>query len=374
MRGEKMIVFGADTHKTSHTISAVDELGRVLDSITIENNLSGYQKMYEWFLRFESDEKITASENTGSLGKSFTQFLLKKRVPVYEVTPRLTAKNRNRILKNEKSDYLDSIAIALSALREREKLHKVQLEDTASNYLKELSRFRKRLVQQRTKLINQLHKALFKLDTEYKLITGNLGTDISIEQIKKYYLKSKSKKYTEIENIYRCEIKSIINSLKTIEREIKVYEKKITEIMKKEKSTITTIPGIGLLRGASILGEIGDISEIKNGGQIANKGGICPKENSSSKNKIRMVNPGGNRLLNSDIHELAVYLIGHDEISRAYYNKKKSESMTSKEALRCLKRRLCDIIYAVLKKNSPYKKPDNLINFQPEIKYRKAVC
>ena len=75
-----MIVFGADTHKTSHTISAVDELGRVLDSITIENNLSGYQKMYEWFLRFESDEKITASENTGSLGKRFTQFLLKKRV------------------------------------------------------------------------------------------------------------------------------------------------------------------------------------------------------------------------------------------------------------------------------------------------------
>jgi|GEM_PF-6132253 len=48
-----------------------------------------------------------------------------------------------------------------------------------------------------------------------------------------------------------------------------------------------------------------------------------------------MVNPGGNRLLNSDIHELALYLIGHDEVSKTYYKKKKSEGKTSKETIRC---------------------------------------
>ena len=370
-----MIVFGADTHKTSHTISAVDELGRVLGSITIEYNSKGFQKMYQWFLSFEADEKLIGSENTGSLGKAFAQFLLKQGENVYEVTPRLTAKNRNRILKNEKTDYIDSISIALSVLREKDKLHQIQLENTKHNYLKELSRFRKKLVQNRIKLINQLHKTLLKIDTEYKEITGNLGTDISIERVKKYYLKSKN--YTEIENIYRQEVKTILNSLKILEKEIKIYEKKIIEIMKQETSAITTIPGVGVLRGASILGELGDISEIKNGAQIANKGGICPKENSSSKNKIRMVNPGGNRHLNSDIYALAVYLIGHDEISKAYYKKKKSEGMTSKKAIRSLMRRLCDIIYAVLSKNIPYKKPDNAVKFQTKnqskFKLHKAV-
>ena len=249
-----MIVFGADTHKTSHTISAVDELGRVLGSITIENNSKGFQKMYQWFLSFEADEKLIGSENTGSLGKAFAQFLLKQGENVYEVTPRLTAKNRNRILKNEKTDYIDSISIALSVLREKDKLHQIQLENTKHNYLKELSRFRKKLVQNRIKLINQLHKTLLKIDTEYKEITGNLGTDISIERVKKYYLKSKN--YTEIENIYRQEVKTILNSLKILEKEIKIYEKKIIEIMKQETSAITTIPGVGVLRGASILGEI----------------------------------------------------------------------------------------------------------------------
>ena len=372
-----MIVFGADTHKTSHTISCINEMGMELDSITIENNLSGYQKMYDWFLSFNSDNKIVGSENTGSYGKQFAQFLLKKGEKVFEITPRLTAKNRNRSLKNEKNDYLDSISIARSALREKDKLHIVQIEDTVLNQLKELSRFRKRLVQQRTKQINQLHKALLKLDTEYKENTGNLGTDISLERINSYYLKSKSKKYSEIENIYRIEIKSIIHCIKATEKEIDIYEEKIKEIMKKENSTITTMPGVGIIRGASILGELGEISEIKSGAQIANKAGICPKENSSNRNKYKMVNPGGNRLLNSEIHELAAYLIGRDEISKAYFNKKKSEGKTPKEAMRCLKRRLCDILYAILKKNIPYQIPNNIVKIQPKkqpkIKLRKAV-
>ena len=372
-----MIVFGADTHKTSHTISAIDELGKVLGSITIENNLSGYQKMYEWLLSFDSDEKVVGSENTGCWGKHFSQFLLKQGVTVFEITPRLTAKNRNRILKNEKTDYSDSVSIALSTLRVKDKLHILQLEDTVPNQLKELSRFREKLVEQKTKQINQLHKALLKIDTQYKENIGNLGTNISIERIKIYYLKSKSNKYSTIENIYRQEIKSIINALKISEKEIKIYEKKINEIMKKENSTITTIPGVAIIRGASLLGELGNLNEIKSAAQIANKAGICPKENSSNKNKYKMVNPCGNRILNSIIHELAVYLICYDDLSKAYYKKKKSEGKTPKEALRCLKRRLCDIIYAILKKNIPYKKPDNIVKIQtekqPKIKLRKVV-
>ena len=90
-----------------------------------------------------------------------------------------------------------------------------------------------------------------------------------------------------------------------------------------------------------------------------------------------MVNPGGNRLLNSEIHELAAYLIGRDEISKAYFNKKKSEGKTPKEAMRCLKRRLCDILYAIIKKNIPYQIPDNIVKIQsekqPKIKLRKAI-
>ena len=51
--------------------------------------------------------------------------------------------------------------------------------------------------------------------------------------------------------------------------------------------------------------------------------------------------------------------------------------MTSKKAIRSLMRRLCDIIYAVLSKNIPYKKPDNAVKFQTKnqskFKLHKAV-
>ena len=41
-------------------------------------------------------------------------------------------------------------------------------------------------------------------------------------------------------------------------------------------------------------------------------------------------------------------------ISRAYYLKKVSEGKTKKEALTCLARRLCDLIFAIMRDRSIY--------------------
>jgi hypothetical protein len=49
--------------------------------------------------------------------------------------------------------------------------------------------------------------------------------------------------------------------------------------------------------------------------------------------------------MNHVLHIAAIVQIRHDTKGRAYYRRKLTESKTPMEALRCLKRRLSDVVY-----------------------------
>ena len=61
------------------------------------------------------------------------------------------------------------------------------------------------------------------------------------------------------------------------------------------------------------------------------------------------LNRGGNRQLNRALYTIAITQIRGDTEGRAYYRRKRAEGKTSREALRCLKRRLSDLIYRTLR-------------------------
>jgi transposase len=70
---------------------------------------------------------------------------------------------------------------------------------------------------------------------------------------------------------------------------------------------------------------------------------------SSENRKIYRLSWRRNRRINHAIHMAAVTQIRHRHIDgRAYYDKKVAEGKTHKEALRCLKRRISDAIFARL--------------------------
>jgi transposase len=70
---------------------------------------------------------------------------------------------------------------------------------------------------------------------------------------------------------------------------------------------------------------------------------------SSGEKKIHRLSLRGNRRINHAIHMAAITQIRHRHSDgRAYYDKKVAEGKTHKEALRSLKRRISDAIYARL--------------------------
>jgi len=108
---------------------------------------------------------------------------------------------------------------------------------------------------------------------------------------------------------------------------------------------VTEIVGIGPISAAILIGFTGDITRFPTRGHFATYNATAPIDASSGPNPRQRLNPQGNRQLNHAIHIAAVSQLRHDDEARDYYDRKRTEGKSSKEAIRSLKRRISDRVY-----------------------------
>jgi transposase len=120
-------------------------------------------------------------------------------------------------------------------------------------------------------------------------------------------------------------------------------------VVKAAGTTLTEIFGEGPVVAATVIGGVVDVSRFPGRDHFAAYNGTAPIEVSSGNRKIYRLSRRGNRRLNHAVHMAAVTQIRHRHSNgRAYYDRKLAEGKTSKEALRSLKRRVSDAIFARL--------------------------
>ena len=112
---------------------------------------------------------------------------------------------------------------------------------------------------------------------------------------------------------------------------------------------LTGIFGVGPVVAGTVIGAVRDVSRFPSRDHFAAYNGTAPIEVSSGNRRIYRLSRRGNRRLNHVIHMAAVTQIRHRHSDgRAYYDRKLAEGKTPKEALRALKRRVSDAIFARL--------------------------
>ncbi len=105
-------------------------------------------------------------------------------------------------------------------------------------------------------------------------------------------------------------------------------------------------PRRAVARGAG-LGYVRDIHRFPTRDNFAAYNGTAPIDVSSGNRKIQRLSRRGNRQLNHAIHMAAVTQIrNRGTAGRNYYERKLAEGMTGKSALRALKRKISDAIWA----------------------------
>jgi len=123
--------------------------------------------------------------------------------------------------------------------------------------------------------------------------------------------------------------------------------------------------GIDTVSAAQILSCIGDIKKFSTPAKLARYSGIAPITYASGKKDLQFANQRGNRELNSLIYKLAVRVTMTAGSSRKvinsffydYYHRKMTEGKTKRQALKCVQRRLVNIIWTMLTNNEEYVNP-----------------
>ena len=141
----------------------------------------------------------------------------------------------------------------------------------------------------------------------------------------------------------------LIGELVVIDKRIKTADRELRELIAATGSTLLELHGIGPSGAARLLGDVGDITRFADKARFASWNGTAPIDASSGDQNRHRLSRAGNRRINRVLHIMAIVALRNDTEGRRYYDRKVASGKTNMEALRCLKRRLSDIVYTQMR-------------------------
>ena len=333
------VMIGIDPHKASHTASAIDLAENDLGCLRVRAAANQVERLLEWAERWP--ERTWAVENAGGLGYLLSQQLLAAGERVLDVPPKLAA--RVRLLATgdvNKNDPNDARSVAIAALRSPA-VKPVAVENHQA-IMKLWAKRHRDLGRARTQLVCRLHALLCEL-----VPGGGISKELSAAKANKVLAS------IEVEGAVasaRYELaEAFIDDLRRIDGPIRDTKKRIAAAVTASKTTVIEIFGAGPVVAAMVKGDVGDVRRFASRDRFASYNGTGPIEVSSGPKKIYRLSRRGNRRMNHAIHIIAVTQLRFSGTEgRAYFERKRAEGKTGKEALRSLKRRISDALYARL--------------------------
>ena len=328
------VVIGVDPHKRSNTLEVLDPDAVVLAAGRFGADGEGYRSMLAVGRRYSS--RRWAVEGCNGVGKHLAQRLVADGETVVDVPAKLAARVRVFSTGNgRKTDPVDAHSVALAALR-ADGLNEVRGDD-ALVALKLLADRRDELVRTRTQAVNRLHRLLTEL------VAGGAKRDLSATQAR--VLLSTVRPRDTVGRTRRVLAVEQLGEVTAADRKLKALEKRIAAAVAETGTGLTGLFGVGSVGAARILGDVGQVARFPTKAHFAGWTGTAPIEASSGEQVRHRLSRAGNRRLNHVLHVMAVVQIRYDTEGRAYYLRKRAAGKTSLEALRCLKRRLSDVVY-----------------------------
>lgn len=388
-----MLYLGIDIGKNNHVASLIDDKGKTLfKAFSFSNTSDGGENLLNKLKPCtNSVEDIEIGmEATGHYWLSIYSFLVEKNFIIHVVNPIQTdGWRKGTEIRKRKTDSIDSILIA-ELIRYGDFLE-TSLADEDTMSLRNLSRFRNYLISSIGDLKRKTICVLDQVFPEYQSVFSNIFgktskeillsfstpndfEDISSTQLQKVLSEITMKKFaankiTEISSMaknsfgikicldsFALQLKLLIEQINFVEKQVEDVENQIKALLDKINSPITTIPGIGNIIAATILGEIGDISRFSNPSKLVAYAGIDPSVSQSGQYQStnNKMSKRGSPYLRKALFNAALVASNCDPVFKAFYQKKRAEGKHHLTATGAVARKLCYTIHAILKNNCIY--------------------
>ena len=332
------VMIGVDPHKGSHTAVVIGPAEEPLGEIRVGASAAQAEKLAEWAAAWP--ERTWAVEGAAGLGRLLAQQLVAAGERVLDVQPKLAS--RVRLLQSgdtNKNDPNDARSVAVAALRSKT-ARPVMAEDYPA-VLKVRAERHRDLARLRNQVACRLHAVLCDL------VPGGHPKEISAAQAARILERASP---SGAVGRARAELAAEFpEDVRRLDAQLRGTRKKLAAAVKSSGTTLTEVFGVGPVIAGTIIGDIADVSRFPGRDHFASYNGTAPVEVSSGNRKTHRLSLRGNRRINHAIHMAAITQIRHKHSDgRAYYEKKLAEGKTHKEALRSLKRKISDAIFARL--------------------------
>ena len=288
---------GIDVHKKM--IVACFRDGRKKELREFGTLTSDLRELTNWLL--EEKCEMIAMESTASYWKPLYNLFELSGLPAMVVNAQ-----HMKSLPGRKTDMKD--AEWISDLLQHGLLRASFIPDRNQRELREVSRYRKSLIEERSRELNRLQKMLeggnIKLGSMLTHINGKSGRkflelllsgeEISLEAVDKlrnYQLHSSAEELLQsldgfLSPLQKKLLRSILDHIDDMTRRIEDIDKIIKEYMKEYEDAIKAleeIPGVGEVGAQTIISEIGvDMSRFPTASHLCSWAGVAPGNNESA--------------------------------------------------------------------------------------------
>jgi len=341
-----MIVIGADTHKSSHTLAAVDAAtGRLVATKTVNAKRDGMLEAWRWAHALDS-ERVWAIEDCRHGSRRLERCLIGQGERLVRVPPKLMGESRRAERRPGKSDDIDAVAVARAALKEGVESLPTAFLDEQAMEIRLLADHRDDLVAERTRMQNRLRWHLVDLDAdlEASLPARSLDCQKWLDRIDR---RLKRMAQGARVRVARDELRRI----RELTRAERALHRELSALIAVQAPQLVAEDGCGTLTAATLIGHTAGAQRFRTDGHFARQAGAAPIPVSSGRRDRVRLNPGGDRQLNCALHRIAVTRARTCPETKRYLEKKLAEGKTKPEAYRCLKRHLARRFWHLLRRD-----------------------
>jgi transposase len=382
-----------DVGSRRHSVAIGLPNGEVLEEFEISHRVEGFQ---EFFSRIEKHQKqrgcpvAVAMEGYNGWARPLDSLVRQRGYRLYNINNLKLARFKEIFPGAAKKDRIDARkGLELFQLSDHLPLAKEVLQEVGgtpkeNEVLKRLTRRRRRLVNERVRVVNNLQADLqavcpglleitveagnqwflhflLSVDTLPQLVRLRKSTLLKIPAVGRKYASliqdwQKRAHFSDEAEWVSEMIQEDAHRCLELEEKIRTLQAKIKEVAK--ISTIAkillSIPGFGAVCTSELAGEIGTVERFSKEGSLALYLGMATLDNSSGNYQ------GTKQPKHVNTRAKAAMMVALDRHrkyvpeSQKYYQKKRKEGKKHNQAIRALGRHLCRIIYKLLKEQREY--------------------
>jgi len=382
---------GIDSGKRAHHCVVIDQAGTVLLSMRVENDESALLELIAKIAEIAAGGDVCWATDLNAGGAALLIELLGAHAQKLLYIPGRIVHHAAATYRGDgKTDAKDARIIADQA-RMRRDLQPVRRGDQISVDLRLLTARRTDLICDRVRAINRLRATLLEyfpaleraFDYSKKaplILLGRYQTPESIRRaglsrlsnwLKKHGCRNSAKmaekaliaanaQHTVLptQTTGSALVVRLTEQIKTLDAEIDDVDTQITNLFRQHESAdvLLSMPGFGPVLAATFLANIGgNLEAFDSVDRLASVAGLAPVPRDSGRISGNLHRPRRfNRRLLRTCYLAALSSLKNSPASRIYYDRKRGEGKSHKQALIALARRRINVLWAMLRDHTPY--------------------